>query len=153
MDATRTDRPAQDLRILVVEDHDDTAASLSMLLRLNGYEVEVAIDGPSALEAVKASTPDVVLLDIGLPKMNGWLVAKQIRKQDVWKRPLLVAVTGYGTQADRLRSQEAGIDLHLVKPVEPRALEDLLKRFEAIVIDTPAPRCRVMHSVSSAAQE
>lgn len=153
MDATRTDRPAQDLRILVVEDHDDTAASLSMLLRLNGYEVEVAVDGPSALEAVKDSSPDVVLLDIGLPKMNGWLVAKQIREQDVWKRPLLVAVTGYGTQADRLRSQEAGIDLHLVKPVEPGALEDLLKRFEGIVIDTPESRCGVMHSVSSAAQE
>jgi CheY-like chemotaxis protein len=153
MDATHTDRPAQDLRILVVEDHDDTAASLSMLLHLNGYEVEVAIDGPSALEAVKASAPDVVLLDIGLPKMNGWLVAKQIREHDVWQRPLLVAVTGYGTQADRLRSQQAGIDLHLVKPVEPHALEDLLKRFEGIVIDTPEPRCRVLHSVSSGAEE
>src|SRR5262245_29208900 len=103
-----------------------------MLLRLYGYDVEAAADGPGALRAVQASRPDVVLLDIGLPKMDGWLVARQIREQGVWKRPLLVAVTGYGTQADRLRSQEVGIDFHLVKPVEPGALEDLLKRLSAL---------------------
>jgi two-component system CheB/CheR fusion protein len=97
-----------------------------MLLRLYGYDVEAAAEGPSALRAVQDSSPDVVLLDIGLPKMDGWLMAKQIREQTGWKRPLLVAVTGYGTQADRLRSQEAGIDLHLVKPVDPQQLAGLL---------------------------
>jgi CheY-like chemotaxis protein len=123
------------LRVLVAEDHEDTAASLAKLLRLYGHEVEFAADGPSALQAVQGWAPDVILLDIGLPKMDGWQVAKQICEQAIWKRPLLVAVTGYGTQSDRLRSQEVGIDLHLVKPVDPEELEVLLKRFEGIVID------------------
>ena len=129
MESDRTDRRAHALRVLVVEDDEDTAASLSILLRLYGYDVEAANDGPSALRAVLASQPDIVLLDLGLPKMSGWVVAKKIREQTAWKRPLLVAVTGYGTQADRLRSQEAGIDLHLVKPVDPQELENLLERF------------------------
>jgi CheY-like chemotaxis protein len=141
MESIRTDSRADFLRVLVVEDHEDTAASLAMLLRLYGHEVAVAADGPSALRAVQATPPNVVLLDIGLPKMDGWLVAKRIREQAVRKRPLLVAVTGYGMQADRLRSQEVGIDVHLVKPVEPRELADLLKRFESILIEGPEPRC------------
>jgi CheY-like chemotaxis protein len=108
-----------------------SAASLGMLLHLYGYDVELAADGPSALQAVLASPPDVVLLDIGLPIMNGWQVAKQIREQSSGKRPLIVAITGYGSSADRLRSQAAGIDLHLVKPVDPEELEKVLRRFEA----------------------
>ena len=128
-----TNHFSQALRVLIVEDHADTAASLAMLLRLYGHAVEVAADGPSALRAVHASPPDVVLLDISLPKMDGWLVAKEIHEQSTWKRPLLVAITGHGMTADRLRSQEAGIDLHLVKPVEPAELEHLLKRFRRIV--------------------
>jgi CheY-like chemotaxis protein len=122
------------LRVLVVEDDADTADTLALLLRLNGYEVEVAADGSSALQAVRARGPDVVLLDIGLPKMDGWVVARRIREQTSWKKPLLVAVSGYGTQADQRRSQEAGIDLHFVKPVEPPELLRLLKRFERIAI-------------------
>jgi CheY-like chemotaxis protein len=119
--------------VLVVEDNEDAAASLGMLLRLYGCEVELAFDGPSACRAVQASPPDVVLLDIGLPKMNGWVVAKQIREQSVGKRPLLVAITGYGMEADRLRSEEAGIDLHLLKPVDPEQLKNLLDQFQSIV--------------------
>ena len=119
------------LNVLVVEDDEDTAASLAILLRLNGYHVEVAVDGPSALRAVQGSVPDVVLLDIGLPKMDGWLVAKQIRQQAALKRPFLVAISGYGTEADRSRSQKVGIDLHLVKPVEPGELLNLLWQFES----------------------
>jgi two-component system, OmpR family, response regulator len=137
-EVTPMESPA--LRVLVVEDDEDTATSLGMLLRLYGYDVEAAADGPSAFRAVQASPPDVVLLDIGLPKMDGWLVAKQIREQAIWKRPLLIAISGYGTQADRLRSQEVGIDLHLTKPVDPEELADLLKRFEGIVIEGPEPR-------------
>jgi DNA-binding response OmpR family regulator len=83
--------------------------------------------------AIHASLPDVVLLDIGLPKMNGWLVAKQIREQSVWKRPLIIAVTGHGREADGLRSQDVGVDLHLVKPVDPEELHKLLSRFQSIV--------------------
>jgi DNA-binding response OmpR family regulator len=119
------------VRVLVVEDDEDTATSLAILLRLNGYEVELACDGPSALRTVQASPPDVVLLDIGLPQMDGWQVAKQIREQSAGKRPLIVAITGYGTEPDRLRSQEAGIDLHLLKPVNPEELEKVLRRFKA----------------------
>jgi two-component system, OmpR family, response regulator len=123
------------LQVLVVEDDEDTASSLAMLLRLYGYEVEVAADGSSALRAVQVSPPDVVLLDIGLPKMDGWAVARHIRKQTGWKRPLLVAISGYGAETDQRRSQEVGMDLHLVKPVAPETLVRVLARFESIVID------------------
>ena len=122
------------VHVLVVEDDEDNAASLALLLRLNGYEVEVVADGTSALQAVRARLPDVVLLDIGLPKMDGWVVAKRIREETSWKKLLLVAISGYGTQADQRRSREAGIDLHFVKPVEPRELLKLLKRLQRIAI-------------------
>jgi CheY-like chemotaxis protein len=141
MEGKRTDCCAHAVRVLIVEDDEDTADSLSMLLRLHGYDVEAAADGPSALRAVQASRPDVILLDIGLPKMDGWLVAKQIREQAVRKRPFLVAISGYGTDADRLRSQEAGIDLHLVKPMDPVDLLKLLRRFQRIVMPYRAATC------------
>jgi CheY-like chemotaxis protein len=124
------------LHVLVVEDREDAAATTAMLLRLHGHSVEVAADGPSAVQAVHTAPPDVVLLDLGLPKMDGWTVAKQIRQNCNRKRPFIVAVSGYGTEADKLRSQEVGIDLHLIKPVDPAELDDLLKRFTRIV---PAP--------------
>ena len=141
MESKTTDCCADALRLLVVEDDEDTVASLAMLLRLNGYDVEVASDGPSALRAVRVRLPDVILLDIGLPKMDGWLVAKQIREQTSWKRPLLVAISGYGAEADRLRSQEAGIDLHWVKPVDPMELLKLLRRFQRILMPDRAAMC------------
>jgi DNA-binding response OmpR family regulator len=82
------------VEILEISTNDeDTATSVSLLLRLHGYAVEVAMDGPSACQAIQTSLPDVVWLNIGLPKMSGWLVAKQIREQSVWKRPLMVAMT------------------------------------------------------------
>jgi two-component system, OmpR family, response regulator len=147
---------AHALHVLVVEDHEDTAATLGVLLRLNGHNVEVAADGPSALRAAQASPPDVVLLDIGLPKMDGWMVAKQIREQTAWKRPLLVAISGYGTDADQRRSQEMGIDLHLVKPVDPVELGKLLRRFHKIIMPgasedsaDPAAVCLSFQSLSN----
>jgi CheY-like chemotaxis protein len=115
-------------RVLVVEDNEDSAVAMARLLRLFGHEVEVAADGLSGLQAVQLSQPDVVLLDIGLPKMDGWQVAKHIREQGKGKKPFLIAMTGYSTQADRLRSVEAGIDVHLVKPVDPEELKNLLSR-------------------------
>ena len=129
------------LKVLVVDDDQDTAASLATLLRLYGHDVEVTVDGPSAFRAVQASPPDVVLLDIGLPKMDGWLVAKQIREHGAMKRPFLVAISGYGTEADRVRSQEAGMDLHLVKPVDPAELLKLLMRFQRVVTPGRAATC------------
>lgn len=133
------------LRVLVVEDDPDTATSYDILLRLYGYQVGVALDGPSALRAVQVNEPDVVLIDIGLPKMDGWQVAKQIREQNARKRPFLIAITGYGTLADRLRSQEAGIDLHLLKPVDMASVDQLLRRFQEVMF--PAPRLAAILSM------
>jgi CheY-like chemotaxis protein len=117
------------LRILVVEDNAETAT----LLCLAGHEVRVAHDGPAALEAVQAFPFDVMLLDIGLPAMNGWQVVEQLRQQSALKRPLVIALTGYGQDADRRRSQEAGIALHLLKPVDPNDLLGLLSRFQRLL--------------------
>src|SRR5262249_28551564 len=96
------DRP---LHVLVVEDDEDTAASLTLLLGLYGHAVQAAPDGPTALRMAQARPPDVVLLDIGLPGMNGYEVARQLRQQAAEPLPLLVATTGYGQEADQRRSQ------------------------------------------------
>jgi CheY-like chemotaxis protein len=118
------------LHVLIVEDLHDLSATWALLLRMYGHEVDVAGDGLSALHAVRANPPDVVLLDIGLPKIDGWQLAQQIRQESRGAVPLLIAMTGYGTDADKRRSHEAGIDIHLVKPVEPAVIEDLLARFQ-----------------------
>lgn len=114
------------LCVLVVEDEDDSAQSLAELLTLGGHCVRVAPSGPDALREALVVCPDVVLLDIGLPGMDGWEVARRLRGQSRDKQPLVVAVTGYETTDDRWRSADSGIDLHLVKPVDPAALTKLL---------------------------
>jgi CheY-like chemotaxis protein len=124
----------QGLRILVVEDHEDTAVSTALMLRLSGHEVQVAPDGQSALRRVEAMDPDVVLLDLALPGMDGWQVAREIRERATPKRPFLVALSGYGSQADRRRSQEVGIDLHWIKPIDPEQLQNLLQRFQTVIV-------------------
>jgi len=91
--------------------------------------VQVASDGPSACQAALNKLPDVVLLDLALPGMDGWEVAKRLRGRTWEKKPFLIALTGYGGEEDRRRSLEAGIDLHLVKPVEPDFLRRVLERF------------------------
>jgi CheY-like chemotaxis protein len=102
-------------RVLVVEDDRDNAESLLILLRLYGCEVEVAGDGLSALQAIQSVQPDLVLLDLGLPKLDGWQVAAQIRQHRNGKtRPLIIAVSGYGDQVSRLRSYASGIDRRLL---------------------------------------
>jgi CheY-like chemotaxis protein len=121
------------LRVLVVEEPEDTASSLAMLLRVSRYEIEVAADGPAALRAVQAKPPDVVLLDLGVANLEGWRLAKQIKEQSKARRPFLIAVTSYGPLADPEYSQESGIDLQLVKPVDPVALEQILRRFQTVV--------------------
>jgi CheY-like chemotaxis protein len=124
------------LSVLVVEDRPDAAESLAAL-RLDGHEVRVAHDGPSALEQAGRSPPDAVLLDIGLPGVDGWHVAERLRATAGERRPLLVAVTGYGGRADRDRSERAGIDLHLAKPADPGVLLEMLRRFGQILRPPP----------------
>ena len=122
------------LRVLLVEDQADCAAGLAMVLRSDGHAVRVAADGPAALDAARAVPPDVVLLDIDLPGgMDGYEVAKRLHEQKAAKKPLLVAVTGLGSEADRRQSAEVGIDLHLVKPADLDALLQLLRRFQRII--------------------
>jgi CheY-like chemotaxis protein len=112
-------------RILLVDDHTDGVHSLARLLQIRGYEVHVAYDGLSAIEVAKTLVPDIVLLDIGLPGIDGYEVAQQLRRDPVLKDVLLIAVSGYAQDEDRARSQEAGFDRHLVKPVDPQALTAL----------------------------
>ena len=112
-------------RILVVDDNVDAAETLTVLLRKTGHEVEVARDGPAALEAVRAFQPTTVLLDIGLPGMDGYEVARRMRAQPETRRIFLVALTGYGQEEDRIRCEHAGFDLHLTKPIGADALQDL----------------------------
>jgi CheY-like chemotaxis protein len=127
------------LSVLVVEDDPDAGRSYAMLLELLGHRVRVANDGPTALRLAAESTPDVALIDIGLPHMDGCEVAKRLRGQSPDRRPLLVAITGYGQEEDRRRSDAAGIDLHLLKPVEPEKLKEFLRRFEHIIDGAEQP--------------
>jgi two-component system CheB/CheR fusion protein len=124
---TPVDVEAVRRRILVVEDSPDGADTLAKLLCVNGHEVRTAADGPTALEAVGAFQPDVILLDIGLPGMNGYEVAKQLRKLPGMNSALLIALTGYGQERDRTWSRQAGFDQHLTKPVDHSTLLRLLR--------------------------
>jgi signal transduction histidine kinase len=118
------------LRILVVEDSETVAEMMVILLKLWGHDVRCASDGPAALVAARTYQPNVVLLDIGLPGMNGYDVARQLRHEAGHNAPLIAAVTGYGQEEDRRRSREAGFDQHMVKPINPEALQKLLTAAE-----------------------
>jgi CheY-like chemotaxis protein len=119
------------LRVLVVEDDPDVRQSFADLLRCWGHQTVLASDGVTALRVVEEQTPDVILLDLGLPHMNGLELAKIIRGRWPDKPPVLIAVTGYGTTEDCHRSNEAGIDFHLLKPVEPDELECILAHYRS----------------------
>jgi len=106
------------LRVMVVDDNVDTVATLAMLLQVSGHEVRTVFDGLSVLKTALDFQPNVVLLDIGLPGLNGFLVAKQLRQKPAFKNTLLVAMSGYGREIDRQNSKEAGFDHHLVKPCD-----------------------------------
>jgi CheY-like chemotaxis protein len=117
------------LRVLVVDDYSDSAESLAMILRLHGYTVDIAKNGASGLEAVESNWPDAVLLDIGLPIMDGFEVARQIQVKALEKRkPLLIAVTGHGEESIRLRCLAEGFDRHLLKPINPPEMLEILAR-------------------------
>jgi signal transduction histidine kinase/ActR/RegA family two-component response regulator len=115
-------------RILVVDDNEDAADSLAMMLQMMGNEVRTAHDGLEGVELAATFRPDLVLLDIGMPRLNGYDACRRIREQPWGKNVLLVALTGWGQEEDKRRSHEAGFDTHLVKPVEPEALEKLLQK-------------------------
>jgi CheY-like chemotaxis protein len=113
--------------VLVVEDHADAREAVRCLLEVRGHRVDVAADGPGAVEIALTSCPEVVLVDIGLPGLDGFEVARRIRATDEGKRMRLVALTGYGEVADRQRALECGFDAHLVKPIDPDQLYRLLE--------------------------
>jgi len=121
------------VRVLVVEDNVDAAESLATLLRLWGHEVRVVHDGLQALAAARGYRPEVVLLDIGLPGLDGYQIAERLRQEADFDNTLLVAMTGYGQPEDRRRSHEVGIQHHFVKPVEPFVLRNLLAAVAAPV--------------------
>jgi len=123
--------PAQ--RILIVEDNEDSALSLKMLLEAMGYAVHVVHDGEGALEAACAQYPDVILMDIGLPRMSGYEAARRIRQNCTQKTMLIIALTGWGQEDDRRKSVEAGIDHHLVKPLDLGQLKLLLEPVPPLV--------------------
>ncbi len=119
-------RPPSTRRILVVDDNQDVAESLAMLLRRRGHEVRLAADGAAALALAREEAPDVVLLDLGLPGMDGHEVARRLRQQPGFDKALVVALTGSSSEDDRLRSREAGCDHYFVKPIDPDELDQLL---------------------------
>jgi PAS domain S-box-containing protein len=118
------------LRVLVADDNADAAASLSMILKMNGHEVRTAFDGREALQIVESFQPNVALLDIGMPHVDGYELCRRLRQQAFGRDMLIVALTGWGQAEDKLRSEQAGFDEHLVKPADPRMLESLLLEAE-----------------------
>jgi CheY-like chemotaxis protein len=124
-----SESPATGRSILIVEDNADARDALRVLLELDGHAVEAAGEGHAALDLARAKDPDVALVDIGLPGMDGFEVARRLRALDP-RRPVLIALTGYGQPEDRRRATEAGFDGLLVKPVDPGTLSGLLATLE-----------------------
>jgi CheY-like chemotaxis protein len=126
------------LRILVVENDAEAADSMVILLLSFGHRVQVAYDGQSALQAAQSGPPDVVLLQLSLPDLNAWELAECLQGPFWEKRPFLIALADHDREEDRCRSRDAGIDLHLVKPVASDFLGRLLRRFWQIITPTDA---------------
>jgi CheY-like chemotaxis protein len=112
--------------ILIADDNQDALESLALMLRMEGHEVVCASDGEEALALAGQRRPEIVVLDVGMPKLDGCEVARRIRAEDWGRGAVLVALTGWGQDVDRRRSREAGFDMHLVKPVDPATLCDML---------------------------
>lgn len=115
-------------RLLIADDNSDAAESLAMLLRFEGHEVTVVANGRQALAGVGRLQPEIALLDIGMPDMDGYEVARQLRKLPQSSNITLIAVTGWGRDGDQARAIEAGFDYHFTKPIEPDELFDLLRK-------------------------
>jgi CheY-like chemotaxis protein len=130
-DAASESQPQR--RVLIVDDNRDSADSLAMLMQITGNETYVAHDGVEAVEAVEKYRPEVVLLDIGLPEMDGHEVCRRVREQPWGKDIVVIALTGWGQEDDRRKSEEAGFDGHLVKPVDYDKLLELLSSLTSMV--------------------
>jgi CheY-like chemotaxis protein/anti-sigma regulatory factor (Ser/Thr protein kinase) len=130
IDGTEGGNPAARVRrrVLCVDDNLDACTSLAMIVRLMGHQVELAHDGRSALEKARLFHPDVILLDIGLPNLNGYEVCQRLRQEPEFAKTMIVALTGWGAAEDKRRSREAGFSLHATKPIAPELLEDVLQR-------------------------
>jgi PAS domain S-box-containing protein len=124
--------PKSSLRILIVDDNRDGADSLGIILRVMGNDIRTAYDGQQGVDVAGEFRPDVILLDIGLPKLNGYEASRRIREQPWGKEVVLIALTGWGQEEDRRRSHEAGFDHHMVKPVDPEALMKLLAGLQSV---------------------
>jgi CheY-like chemotaxis protein len=118
--------PTKKLRVLVADDNADAAASLALLLQIDGHEVQLAFDGRKAVELARLFLPDIIFMDLGMPLLDGAEAAREIREQPWGQSVRIVALTGWGHEAERRRTEAAGFDLHLVKPVDPRALAAIL---------------------------
>jgi two-component system CheB/CheR fusion protein len=114
------------MRIVIIEDNSDSAESLRLLLEMFGHEVAVAHTGTAGVQAALQCQPQVVLCDIGLPDLNGWEVARALRRHPTTAAARLIALTAYGSEEDRRRSQAAGFDAHVTKPADPLHLLKLL---------------------------
>jgi CheY-like chemotaxis protein len=114
------------MRVLIVDDNEDTLETAALLLGAWNHEIRMARTGPEALQVAADSALDVILLDIGLPGMNGYEVAKRLRQETRFKDTLMIAITGYGRDQDRQLSREVGFDDHLIKPVDLEKLNALL---------------------------
>jgi CheY-like chemotaxis protein len=123
------ERRSTPLSVLVIDDDGDGAESMAVLLQMSGHRVTTAADGEAALRAAEAADPDAVLLDIRLPRIDGWEVARRLRERPTRKKPLFIAITGCSQLEDQQKSHEAGIDLHLLKPVDPQHLLTVLEQF------------------------
>jgi CheY-like chemotaxis protein len=121
--------------VLVVDDHDDGANSLALILRRSQFDVRVARDGPAALAAVAEREPEVLILDIGLPGMNGWRLAGKLR-EIMARKPLLVALSGFGRSEDVERSKAAGFDYHFLKPADPADLVTYIRQHRPLSSDS-----------------
>jgi CheY-like chemotaxis protein len=124
--------PTAGHRILVVDDNADAAESLAMLLRLMGHDMRIALTGAAALTEAEAFRPEVVFLDIGLPEMDGYEVARQLRARPEMQQALLIALTGFDQDEVRDQATAAGFDRHVVKPLEVETIEDLLAQVGSI---------------------
>ena len=130
------DAPGPRRRVLIVEDHADAAQTLATLVQLHGHEVRHARDGDTALKLIADYRPEVLLLDIGLPGMDGFEIARRMREAEATRTSLIVAISGYGQERDRRRALDCGFDHHFVKPVNPQALMALLRDSESRVAAT-----------------
>ena len=117
-------------RILVADDNRDVVESFQIMLRILGHEVQTALDGEEAIEKAEQFRPDVIVLDVGMPMLDGYETASRIRQRPWSRDVVLIAVTGWGNDKDKLKSAEAGFDVHLVKPVDATTILEALEQMD-----------------------